>query len=284
MAISYQVTKISDQHYRFFEDNVIMDLLVGTTGALLIDTGFGYGNLPALIAGITDKPLTVVNTHGHPDHSCGNWQFPEVYISSLDFETARMYDNPAARSAALPPEKPDDFLEAYLTAPTGTMLPCEPGHVFDLGDQQIEAVALPGHTAGSTGYLNRTTRELYVGDAMNSALFLFQTGISQPLSVYRRTLETALALPADTLWLGHEPAGREKESSIALYRACAQEVDFDRCYPCGEMLGTQDVRLWIIPEMQSRVNPENPVGSVYEKGLVREPGFASIFIAKEQLN
>ena len=40
-------------------------LLVGTERALLIDTGIGVGDLKAAVEKITDKPVTVVITHGH---------------------------------------------------------------------------------------------------------------------------------------------------------------------------------------------------------------------------
>ena len=47
-------------------------LLEGKEKAMLIDTGWGAGNLRACVEKLTDKPLIVVNTHFHPDHSAGN--------------------------------------------------------------------------------------------------------------------------------------------------------------------------------------------------------------------
>ena len=51
-------------------------LVCGQDRCLLIDTGWGIGDLRALVAELNPLPLTVVNTHGHPDHTFGNWQFP----------------------------------------------------------------------------------------------------------------------------------------------------------------------------------------------------------------
>lgn len=59
-----------------------MYLLEGSEKALLIDTGYGAGNLRAFVEKLTDKPIIVVNTHYHPDHAAGNGEFEEVYMSS----------------------------------------------------------------------------------------------------------------------------------------------------------------------------------------------------------
>lgn len=64
-------------------------LLVGDTGAIVVDTGFTdeIGALLArTVAGITDKPVThVINTHHHGDHSLGNAAFPQArFVSSED--------------------------------------------------------------------------------------------------------------------------------------------------------------------------------------------------------
>ena len=66
----------------------VIYLVAGRERALLIDTGWGEGDLPAHVATRTDLPLTVVNTHGHPDHSSGNGQFDEVYIHTADLPLA----------------------------------------------------------------------------------------------------------------------------------------------------------------------------------------------------
>ena len=47
-------------------------LVVGKEKACVIDTMNGYNDLYAAVTRLTDKPLTVVNTHGHPDHIFGN--------------------------------------------------------------------------------------------------------------------------------------------------------------------------------------------------------------------
>ena len=64
-------------------------LLVGDTGAIVVDTGFTDeigAMLARTVAGLTDKPVThVINTHHHGDHSLGNAAFPQAkFVSSED--------------------------------------------------------------------------------------------------------------------------------------------------------------------------------------------------------
>ena len=55
-------------------------LVTGSERGLIIDTMTGYGNVRKVAEEITDFPLTVVNTHGHPDHIYGNVYFEKVHI------------------------------------------------------------------------------------------------------------------------------------------------------------------------------------------------------------
>ena len=41
------------------------------TEALLIDTGFGSGDLKELVSSLVSGEITVINTHCHGDHSSG---------------------------------------------------------------------------------------------------------------------------------------------------------------------------------------------------------------------
>ena len=66
-------------------------LVVGEERACMIDTMNGYNDLYAAARKLTDKPLTVINTHGHPDHIFGNIYFEEAFINPDDLELARMF-------------------------------------------------------------------------------------------------------------------------------------------------------------------------------------------------
>ena len=61
-----KITKMMDGVYEMKEfDSVTLWLIEGDDKCLLIDTGMGLTDLPATIAGITDKPVVVVNSHIH---------------------------------------------------------------------------------------------------------------------------------------------------------------------------------------------------------------------------
>ena len=67
-------------------------------------------------------------------------------------------------------------------------LPVQDGDVFDLGGVQIEAIAVPGHTAGTMVYLDRARRVLYSGDACN-ANTLLGLPCSTTVETYAKSLD-----------------------------------------------------------------------------------------------
>ncbi len=61
--------------------NESLYLVEGETKAILIDAGTKIKDLDKLVASITDKPVTLVATHVHPDHT-GYRLFPgDLYQS-----------------------------------------------------------------------------------------------------------------------------------------------------------------------------------------------------------
>lgn len=76
MTDYYKVINMGDGIYHIWEPaGVASSLITGKTKALLIDTGYGYGDLKAVVRSLTDLPLRVVNTHCHLDHAGGNYLF-----------------------------------------------------------------------------------------------------------------------------------------------------------------------------------------------------------------
>ena len=137
-------------------------LVIGSEKACVIDTMNGYNDLYRAVRKITDKPVTVVNTHGHPDHIFGNMYFEEAYIHPADAELARSFtehqgfvDFCRERGWTMPPFR--DIL---------------PGDVISLGDRTLEVFALPGHTAGGILLLLREDRILFTGDSVNHHLWM----------------------------------------------------------------------------------------------------------------
>ena len=63
--------------------DVFAYLAEGEEKAVLIDTGCGLGDLRSYVKSLTDKPITVLLTHGHLDHAPGAVQFEKVYMWNI---------------------------------------------------------------------------------------------------------------------------------------------------------------------------------------------------------
>lgn len=111
---------LSDVHCITDRMNMNMTLLVGKRRALLIDTGYGFDDLPSAVRKITDSPLTVINTHGYQDHASGNYLFDHVYIADSDISVCkhyvsvsrpRIWQQAQSRSILLDDWTHDDYME-----------------------------------------------------------------------------------------------------------------------------------------------------------------------------
>lgn len=99
----------------------------------------------------------VINSHGHEDHLAGNGVFPDarVHIHDGDLLAARSlsgllevygYDEQTGAAFA------EEIVEQFHYTPRPDAGGFTDGHVFDLGGVSVEAVHLPGHTRGHSGF------------------------------------------------------------------------------------------------------------------------------------
>jgi hydroxyacylglutathione hydrolase len=169
----------------------VLYLLCGDERCLLVDTGWGVGDLPGLVASLTSLPVTVVNTHGHPDHTFGNGQFALVHIAAEDAAFVR--DAPAHETRRwiwdrlLPKPRPIPF-EAWALSAAEIVIPIGNGHALDLGSRRIDVISLPGHTPGSIVLLDSATGALFAGDSVLSGAIWLHLDESTPLSAFRASL------------------------------------------------------------------------------------------------
>lgn len=131
-------------------------LLVGEEKALLIDLSNNIKwadnadeALKHIVAErIGDKPLTITFTHNHGDHT---GMLPAFLNAGVHFAL------PQADFAALAKRFTDEDYTFY-----------KEGEIFDLGGMKVEAIAVPGHTAGSMVFYLHGENILFTGDAIGS--------------------------------------------------------------------------------------------------------------------
>lgn len=132
-------------------------LVEGKEKALLIDTGMGEGDLPALVASLTTLPVEVAVTHPHLDHMHWIDQFSRVYLHEKDI--ALIQQDPSRYPAALKDKN----------GPLPELLPIKDHTVIDLGGGvAVETLELAGHTPHSVVFADDFHQCLFTGDAIGS--------------------------------------------------------------------------------------------------------------------
>lgn len=281
----YSFNQIEDGVYRITsKENVFMDLFVGKEKALLFDTGYSFGNLKDEIKKITDLPLIIVNSHGHLDHTNGNYQFDEnIYIHEKDIELCKLHNSLEWRTTAVNGGKnTEDFIthefsnilpegfdeEHYIKQGTGNLVGTKEGDVFELGGKTLKVIEFPGHTSGSIALLLEENKNLYVSDAINSFVWLFGEE-AEKLDVYIKSLYKAKELDFKKMHFGHAPFPAGKEM-IDIFIECAENVDYENGVPFNAF-GS--------PVPVARICPRKGYGPMD----FMVPGFASIVINEEHL-
>lgn len=150
--------------------DVWLYLIVGPEKAMLIDTGFGVGNLKGLCDQISGgKELIVAITHPHIDHAYGNCQFDRVYCHEYAVPTLEAMHTPTAWDHLFDENgKPiwSDFDRADIIPYQDYEIAGVPdGYTFDLGGgHEIELIFSAGHSSGHCMFLDKKNRLLFAGD------------------------------------------------------------------------------------------------------------------------
>ena len=121
-------------------------IIEGNEKAVLLDAGTHIPKLDKIVAKITDKPVSLLLTHGHGDHVGAAGCFDELWMNTADKGMLRNYK--------------------------GTIHHIENGQRFDLGGRVLEAFYTPGHTPGSVTFLEVGTDTGYSGDAFGNGNLL----------------------------------------------------------------------------------------------------------------
>ena len=161
--------KIDENTYRYEDKGVRFFLLMGTEYALLIDSGMQVHNAKELAGELTTLPIKLFNSHTDPDHIGSNEEFDTVMMNPAELVNYR---------------KPHS---------SQTIEPIYDGDTIDIGGRPLKAIALPGHTPGSTALLDVKSGKLFSGDPIQDGK-IFMFGPMRNISAYILSLKRLLKL------------------------------------------------------------------------------------------
>jgi len=228
----FEVYKLTDTVYAIYEDGqfeeVISYLVLGEEKAFIIDTGNGIGDIKAVVDGITDLPVMVLNTHTHGDHIGGNHQFDEVLVYETEFSKERAkngqtreqmghYLNEDMVWKALP-----DYLdvEAWRIHPFNVTKWLKEGDIIDLGGRTLDVIHTPGHSPDSICILDRMNKIFWTGDSFYPApiyIYAPTTSLDQFIESFRKI--TALIPEYEWVMPSHNEPKMEKHLIKECYEA-----------------------------------------------------------------
>ncbi|WP_024994942.1 MBL fold metallo-hydrolase [Phocaeicola paurosaccharolyticus] len=135
--------------------NESLYLVEGNDKAILIDAGTKIPGLKKIVESITSKPVTLLATHVHGDHTGEAInEFDKIYISPGD--------------TVMIPANVKDFFK-------GEILYLKDGEKIDLGGRVIDVIFTPGHTYGSVSFFDKDKGYGFSGDAFGSGNLLVFT-------------------------------------------------------------------------------------------------------------
>ncbi len=268
--MSYFTTfKINDHIYQIKDAmGVLSTLVIGEQKALLVDTGYGIKNLKEVVETITTKPLLVANSHGHMDHSGGNYLFDEIYIHPLDMDLCKKHNSLTWRKNEIENAKKMNVIDEtfdedfFIKQREGNLKPLEENQVFQLGKLTVKVVPMEGHTKGSVGFLLEEDKILIVTDATCPFVWLFLEE-STTVSTYIQMLKRTLFLDFDGILLGHGKGALLPRGKVLDFLHIAETIDlkkavkvsfnnFDNansyCYTLGKMYDQNDCGIVFDPD------------------------------------
>ena len=189
-------------------------IVEGTERALVIDAGTEIKDYDKIVAQITSKPVTLVATHVHPDHtgSAVNY-YDEIYINAADMVN----------------------VESMMPGYKGEIKYLVDGEIIDLGGREIEVIFTPAHTPGSTTFFDKAAGYGFSGDAFGSGNLLLTTNFSTLLLTCQRILEYMQKNNIEKLYPGHYMG-----ANVETQKRVADMLQMSRDVLDGKLLGEKN--------------------------------------------
>ena len=178
-----------------------------TKEAVVIDPCGEEEKLLAVIDVLRLNPLFIINTHCHPDHTCGNKVIKEATGASIvrHADDELLLHDPGAK---------DYFSrQGFAPSPPADILVKGDDHQLRFGKYTLNIIHTPGHSPGSICIY--VDKNLFTGDS----LFVGAAGrVDVPGGDFTTLIDSLAAkiavLPDDTkIWPGHD-YGDSKTSSV----------------------------------------------------------------------
>ena len=222
----YKSEKIFPNTWRIIDEfDEALYLIEKKDHAYLIDTGMDHDSLNEYVKTLTDKPVTVLLTHGHIDHigRCG--EFEHVMMDIKDHDIYMKHKAMA--------EGPQFIIKDTLPEP------------LPKNQESIIAVALPGHTPGSTLFVDKDNKAVYTGDALGSGCGVWmQIEGALTIKEYRNGIHKAIkelrSIGCDDTWHfygGH--ANQEYQSKVSSYNPLCLALLKDMETLCTKLLNNE---------------------------------------------
>jgi glyoxylase-like metal-dependent hydrolase (beta-lactamase superfamily II) len=190
------------------QEEIISYLILGEKRALLFDTGMGISDIKKVVEGLTNLPVSVMNSHTHNDHVSGNWRFSRIYGMDTAFTRESAKGSVAAAQQEIGPgmvcgDLPPDFdAGSYAVKPFNIADWLHGGETIDLGGRVLEVISTPGHTPDSVALWDARNALLFTGDMYYPGpIYLFRP--ETDLDAYETSIAKMAALGARLLLPAH---------------------------------------------------------------------------------
>ena len=186
----YEVIQISGNTWMIQEETVRFFLLAGNERALLLDSGCEVHHAKEIAGQLTKLPCILANTHTDGDHTGSNEEFDFVYMNPAEY----MYYRKVQKN-------------------THTKVrPIWDGDILELGNRPVQVITVPGHTPGSTAFLDVKNRYLFSGDPVQDWM-VYMFGEQRDIAAYEASLRRLAAMSERFDWIfpchGSAQVGKE---------------------------------------------------------------------------
>jgi glyoxylase-like metal-dependent hydrolase (beta-lactamase superfamily II) len=182
-------------------------LVIGEERALLFDLAVNHPGIREYTGELAaGKPVQLVLSHGHFDHTFHLNKYSDVWMHTSDEKFVR-----------------EGMLGAPPINPCPAIHPLQDGDTIDLGGRFLDVINVPGHTPGSILLLDRQTKTLLSGDTCARRLLYGLTDFV-PTNVFCDSLRRLQAMDFEVIYSAHDRCALPKSYIEHMIRLITDEL------------------------------------------------------------